>query len=171
MDAPVLSQREKLSAHLIKQLGQRRIAASYCKTAQDAKAEVLGLIPDAASVLRCGSESVVGLGLWEAIAAKPGVSVLNPYVPGLTPEQAFDIRRKGFMADVLLTSTNALTLDGRLVNLDGGCSRVAPMLFGPRKVVLLVGMNKVVGDLEAAYSRIRTVAAPANNARLAGPLG
>lgn len=171
MDAPVLSQREKLSAHLIKQLNQRRIAASYCKTAQDAKAEVLGLIPEAASVLRCGSESVVGLGLWEAIAAKPGVSVLNPYVPGLTPEQAFDIRRKGFMADVLVTSTNALTLDGRLVNLDGGCSRVAPMLFGPRKVVLLVGMNKVVGDLEAAYSRIRTIAAPANNARLAGPLG
>lgn len=171
MDAPVLLQREKLSAHLIKQLAQRRIAASYCKTAQDAKAEVLGLIPEAASVLRCGSESVVGLGLWEAIAAKPGVSVLNPYVPGLTPEQAFDIRRKGFMADVLVTSTNALTLDGRLVNLDGGCSRVAPMLFGPRKVVLLVGMNKVVGDLEAAYSRIRTIAAPANNMRLAGPLG
>ncbi len=171
MDAPVLQQREKLSAHLIKQLGQRRMAASYCPTAQAAKAEVLGLIPDSASVLRCGSETVVGLGLWDAIAAKPGVTVMNPYAPGLTPEQAFDVRRKGFMADVLLTSTNALTLDGRLVNLDGACSRVAPMLFGPRKVILLVGMNKVVGDLEAAYARVRTVAAPANNMRLAAPLG
>ena len=171
MDAPVLLQREKLSAHIIKQLGLRRMAASYCPTAQAAKDEVLGLIPDSASVLRCGSETVVGLGLWDAIAAKPGVTVMNPYAPGLTPEQAFDVRRKGFMADVLLTSTNALTLDGRLVNLDGACSRVAPMLFGPRKVILLVGMNKVVGDLEAAYARVRTIAAPANNMRLAAPLG
>lgn len=171
MDAPVLLQREKLSAHVIKQLGLRRMAASYCPTAQAAKDEVLGLIPDSASVLRCGSETVVGLGLWDAIAAKPGVTVMNPYAPGLTPEQAFDVRRKGFMADVLLTSTNALTLDGRLVNLDGACSRVAPMLFGPRKVILLVGMNKVVGDLEAAYARVRTIAAPANNMRLAAPLG
>jgi hypothetical protein len=171
MDAPVLLQREKLSAHIIKQLGLRRIAASYCATAQAAKAEVLGLIPDSASVLRCGSETVVGLGLWDALASKPGVTVMNPYAPGLTPEQAFDIRRKGFMADVLVTSTNALTLDGRLVNLDGACSRVAPMLFGPRKVILLVGMNKVVADLEAAYARVRTIAAPANNMRLAAPLG
>ena len=75
------------------------------------------------------------------------------------------------MADVLVTSTNAITIDGRLVNLDGGGTRVAPMTFGPRKVLLLVGMNKVAGSLEAAMDRVRTVAAPANNMRLAEPLG
>lgn len=171
MYAPLLEQRAKQAAHIIKQLGHRRMAGSYCATAHEAKEEVLRLIPDGATVLRCGSETVVGLGLWEAIAAKPGASILNPYTPGLTPAEALDIRRRGFSADVLLTSTNALTLDGRLVNLDGACSRVAPMLFVPSKVVLLVGMNKVVGDLEAAYARVRTVAAPANNARLAAPLG
>jgi hypothetical protein len=171
MDAPVLMQREKLAAHLIKQLGHRRMAASFHPTAEAARAAVLDLIPSPATVLRCGSESVGGLGLWDAMAAKPGVTVMNPYAKGLSPEEAFDVRRRGFMADVLVTSTNALTLDGRLVNLDGAGSRVAPMIFGPRKVVLLVGMNKVVGDLEAAFARVRTVAAPANNMRLAGPLG
>ena len=130
--APVLAQREKLAAHLIKQLGLRRMAASYCPTAQAAKAELLGLIPSPASVIRCGSESVGGLGLWDD------------------------------------SSANALTLDGRLVNLDGTSNRVAGMLFGPRKVLLLVGMNKVVADLEAAYARVRSIAAPANNIRLAG---
>ncbi|SNS21482.1 Uncharacterised ACR, YkgG family COG1556 [Humidesulfovibrio mexicanus] len=171
MDAPILAQRRKLAGQIMKQLGSRRMASSYCDTAAQARDEILGRIPDGASVLRCGSESVVGLGLWEALESRPGVTVLNPYAPGLSPEQAFDIRRRGFLADVLLTSTNALTLDGRLVSLDGSCTRVAPMLFGPRKVILLVGMNKVVADLEAAYARVRTVAAPANNIRLAGVMG
>jgi len=171
MDAPLLLQREKLAAHISKQLNNRRMAASYCPTAAAAKDEVLALIPSPASVLRCGSESVGGLGLWDAIAARPGVTLMSPYEKGLTPEEAFDIRRRGFMADVLVTSTNALTLDGRLVNLDGSGTRVAPMIFGPKKVVLLVGMNKVVADVESAFARVRTVAAPANNMRLAGPLG
>lgn len=166
--APVLAQREKLAAHLIKQLGLRRMAASYCPTVQAAKAELLGLIPSPASVIRCGSESVGGLGLWDDIRALPGVTLLDPYAPGLTPGEGLEVRRQGLLADVQVCSANALTLDGRLVNLDGSSNRVAGMLFGPRKVLLLVGMNKVVADLEAAYARIRTIAAPANNIRLAG---
>lgn len=170
MEAPVLMQREKLAAHLIKQLGHRRIAASYCATAQEAKAELLGLIPNPASVSRCGSESAARLGLWDAIRALPGVTLLDPYAPGIDPAQGAEIRRQGLLADVMVASSNALTLDGRLVNLDGTSNRVAGMLFGPKKVLLLVGMNKVVADLEAAYARIRTIAAPANNMRLAKAL-
>jgi hypothetical protein len=168
MDAPILKQREKLAAHLIKQLGHRRMAASFCSTAAEAKAEVLELIPSPARVIRCGSESAGGLGLWAAIAAKPGVTLLDPYAQGLTPAEGLEVRRQGLLADVLVTSTNALTLDGRLVNLDGSGNRVAGMIFGPHKVVLLVGMNKVVADLESAIARVRTIAAPANNIRLAG---
>lgn len=171
METPVLQQREKLSAHLIKQFGHRRIAASYCATAQEAKAEVLRLIPNPASVSRCGSESVGRLGLWEAIGGLPGVTLMDPYAPGMTPAEGFELRRQALLADVLVTSSNALTLDGRLVNLDGMSNRVAGMLFGPRKVLLLVGMNKVVADLDAAFARVRTIAAPANNIRLAGALG
>jgi len=168
MYAPVLSQREKLAAHLIKQLNSRRMAASFHPTAQAAKQEMLALIPSPASVARCGSESAGGLDLWAAIAAKPGVTLLDPYALGLSPAQGLEVRRQGLLADVLVTSTNALTLDGRLVNLDGSGNRVAGMIFGPRKVLLLVGMNKVVADLDAAFARVRTIAAPANNIRLAG---
>jgi len=168
MDAPVLAQRQKLSAHIIKQLNHRRMAASFCPTAAEAKEEILGLIPTPAKVMRCGSESAGGIGLWAAIAAKPGVSLMDPYAPGLTPAEGLELRRQGLLADVLVTSTNALTMDGRLVNLDGSCNRVAGMLFGPTKVLLLVGMNKVVADLESAFARVRTIAAPANNIRLAG---
>lgn len=168
MDAPVLLQREKLAAHLIKQLGHRRLAASFCATAAEAKTELLKLIPSPASVIRCGSESAGGLGLWDAIRALPGVTLMDPYAPGLTPAESLEVRRQGLLADVLVASANALTLDGRLVNLDGMSNRVAGMLFGPRKVLLLVGMNKVVADLEAAFARVRTIAAPANNIRLAG---
>ncbi len=171
MDAPLLSQREKLAAHIIKQLAARRMSGSFHATAKEAAKALLDSIPSPASVLRCGSESVGALGLWDAIAHKPGVTLMSPYEKGLSPEEAFDIRRRGFMADVLVTSTNAITIDGRLVNLDGGGTRVAPMTFGPRKVLLLVSMNKVAGSLEAAMDRVRTVAAPANNMRLAGPLG
>jgi hypothetical protein len=168
MDAPMLKQREKLAPHLIKQLERRRMAASFCSTAAEAKAEVLALIPSPARVIRCGSQSAGGLGLWAAIAAKPGVTLMDPYAPGLTPAEGLEVRRQGLLADVLVTSTNALTLDGRLVNLDGSGNRVAGMIFGPHKVVLLVGMNKVVSDLESALARVRTIAAPANNIRLAG---
>lgn len=168
MEAPILAQREKLSVHLIKQLGLRRMAASYCATAQEAKQELLKLIPSPASVIRCGSESAARVGLWDAIRALPGVTLMDPYAPGLTPAESLELRRQGLLADVMVASANALTLDGRLVNLDGTSNRVAGMLFGPRKVLLLVGMNKVVADLEAAYARIRSIAAPANNIRLAG---
>jgi hypothetical protein len=168
MEASILAQREKLSVHLIKQLGLRRMAASYCATAQEAKEELLKLIPSPASVIRCGSESAARVGLWDAIRSLPGVTLMDPYTPGLTPAESLEVRRQGLLADVLVASANALTLDGRLVNLDGTSNRVAGMLFGPRKVLLLVGMNKVVADLEAAYARIRSIAAPANNIRLAG---
>jgi len=171
MDAPVLKQREKLAAHIIKHLGKRKMAGSFVPTAAAAKAEVLGLIKGPASVIRCGSETVGCLGLWADIAAKPGVTLMDPYAPGLSKEQGAEVRRQGLLADIMVASTNAITMDGRLVNLDATGNRVAGMLFGPKKVILVVGMNKVAIDLEAAFDRVRTIAAPANNMRLAAAYG
>ena len=86
--------------------------------------------------------------------------------PGLTGEQMSDIFRGAFTDDVYLTSTNAVTEAGELVNIDGNGNRVAAMLFGPKRVIVVVGMNKLVADVEAAFARIQEVAAPANALRL-----
>lgn len=171
MDKNLLAQREKQARLVIKNLNRRRMAGSFVPTAAGVAAEVLSLIPSPARVIRCGSESCGSLGLWQAMAEKPGVTLLDPYAPGLTREQALDIRRQGMLADVMVASTNAITLDGRLVNLDGTGNRVAGMIYGPAKVILVAGMNKVAWDLEAAYARVRTIAAPANNIRLAEAYG
>lgn len=166
MDTHVKAQRQLAAKHVIKRLEKRGMNAVYVHTGAEAKAAVLDLIPAPCSVIRCGSESVAQLDLWKAIEAKPGVDFINPYVAGLTPEESLALRAKGLNADVMVASTNALTLDGQLVNVDGIGNRVAAMCFGPKRVILVVGMNKVVGSLDAAMDRVRTVAAPINSLRV-----
>jgi len=96
----------------------------------------------------------------------PGVEVIDPYKPGLSPEEGLKVRRRGLTADVMIASSNAITLDGKLVNLDGMGNRVASMAFGPEKVILVVGMNKVMPDLDTAMARVKHYAAPVNATRL-----
>ncbi|MBQ3077718.1 MAG: lactate utilization protein [Clostridia bacterium] len=95
-----------------------------------------------------------------------GCTFHNRYAEGLTGPEIQEIFRGGFTDDVYLTSTNAITEEGELVNIDGNGNRVAAMLFGPKKVIVVTGMNKLVADLPAAFARIREVAAPANALRL-----
>jgi len=124
------------------------------------------MIPPGATVFRCGSMTAVGMGLWEAIADLPEVNLIDPYRPELSPAEGLELRRQGLTADVMIASTNAITLDGKLVNLDGMGNRVAAMAFGPKKVILVVGMNKVAPDLESAVARVKNYAAPVNAIRL-----
>lgn len=166
MDAAQIKYREKLAEHLIKKLTKRRMAASFAPTAAQAKEEVVTMIPSGAKVSRCGSMSLVEMGLWEALAQKPGVEIINPFTPGLSPEQSYTLMRQGLLADYLITSSNALTMDGKLVNLDATGNRVAAMCFGPAKVILVVGLNKVTPDLETAMARVKHLAAPINAMRL-----
>ena len=156
---------EKVAAKIIKNLEKRRMAGSYAVDAAQAKEEIVDMIPQGATVFRCGSMTAVGMGLWEAIAALPEVKLIDPYRPELSPEEGLELRRQGLTADVMVASTNAITLDGRLVNLDGMGNRVAAMAFGPKKVILVVGMNKVAPDLESAIARVKHYAAPINNIR------
>ncbi len=88
------------------------------------------------------------------------------YAPGLTAEEITDIHRKAFSCDTYLSSSNAVTEDGYLFNVDGGSNRVAAILFGPKQVILVIGRNKIVRDLDAASERVRRIAAPANARRL-----
>ena len=156
---------EKVAEKIIKNLEKRRMAGSYTASAAKAKAEIIEMIPQGATVFRCGSMTAVGIGLWEAIADLPEVNLIDPYNPELSPEEGLELRRQGLTADVMIASTNAITLDGRLVNLDGMGNRVAAMAFGPKKVILVVGMNKIAPDLESAIARVKHYAAPVNNIR------
>jgi hypothetical protein len=165
MDEHQVVWNEKVAEKIIKNLEKRRMSGSYAASSAQAREEVLAMIPQGATVFRCGSMTAGNMGLWEAIAELPGVNLIDPYRPELSREEGLDLRRQGMIADVMVAGTNAITLDGRLVNLDGMGNRVAAMAFGPKKVILVVGMNKVAPDLESAIARVKHYAAPVNNIR------
>jgi hypothetical protein len=166
MDTHQMVWNEKTAKDIIAHLEKRRMEGSYASTADRAREEILAMIPKGATVFRCGSMTAAGMGLWEAIAGLPGATLIDPYRAGLSREEGLDLRRQGLTGDVMIASTNAITLDGRLVNLDGMGNRVSAMAFGPRKVILVVGMNKVAPDLDSAIARVKHRAAPVNAIRL-----
>jgi len=165
MDEHQVAWNEKVARNIIKNLEKRRMAGSYADNAEQARDEVLEMIPPGSTVFRCGSMTALGMGLWEALEARPDATVLDPYKPELPPEEGMELRRQGMIADVMIASSNAITLDGKLVNLDGMGNRVAAMAFGPKKVILVVGINKVAPDLETAVARVKHYAAPINSIR------
>lgn len=166
MDNHQIMWSEEIAKNIIENLEKRRMEGSYAKTAAQARDEIVAMIPSGATVYRCGSMTTANMGLWEQIAKISGVKVLDPYQPGFSPEQGLELRRQGMLADFMIASANAITLDGRLVNLDGSGNRVAAMAFGPRKVVLVMGINKVAPDLESAMARVKHYTAPINARRI-----
>lgn len=166
MDPHQIKWNEDVARKIIDQLGRRGMEGSYAVNAAQARDEVITMIPPGSKVYRCGSMTLVAMDLWPRIAKIPGVEVIDPFQPGLSFEDSMEPRRRGLMADVMITSTNAITLDGKLVNLDGLGNRVAAMIFGPKKVILVVGMNKVVPDVESAVARTQHYSAPVNAIRM-----
>ena len=126
------------------------------------------LLPEskAQSVSFGGSMTLSSSGLLDSLAAVENLTVLSPNAPGISIEEKMEIRRQGLLVDLYLTGTNAITEDGLLVNLDMIGNRVGALTFGPKKVVVFVGRNKIVPDLERAMDRIKDYAAPANAIRL-----
>ena len=166
MDNHQMKWNEQVAKEIIEQLAKRGMEGSYAASAAQARDEVLAMIPQGSTVYRCGSMTAVYMDLWQGVAKIPGVQIIDPFQPGLSFEDSLEPRRRGLLADVMITSTNALTLDGKLVNLDGLGNRVAAMIFGPKKVLLVVGMNKVVPDMESAIARTKHYAAPVNAMRM-----
>lgn len=166
MDKYRIEWNARVAQRIIENLENRRMEGSYAPTAEKAVEQVTAMVPRGSTVYRCGSITTTCIGLWKKLAEEPEIEVIDPYRPGTDSREIADIKRKGFTADIMIASSNAVTLDGKLVNLDGVGNRVAAMMFGPRKVILVVGMNKVAADLESAVSRIKHYAAPLNAIRL-----
>ncbi|MEZ4601021.1 MAG: lactate utilization protein [Syntrophotaleaceae bacterium] len=165
MDQNQKTWNEKAAAVIIDNLKKRHMEGSYAPDAAQAREEVLAMIPEGAVVYRCASMTTAGIGLWDRMAEMPGVQIIDHYRPGLSPEESMNLRRQGLLADVMIASANAITLDGVLVNLDAVGNRVAAMTFGPKKVILVAGMNKVVPDLATAKTRVKHYAATVNTLR------
>ena len=137
----------------------------YMATKREAADEVLKLIPKGVLVGVGGSMTVRELGLVEALIRR-GNEVAQHWQAGLSEEERMVARRRQLTSDVFLTSSNAITEGGQLVNIDGAGNRVAAMIFGPKKVIVVAGANKIVKDLNEALERVRKVAAPMDARRL-----
>lgn len=135
------------------------------ETGDDAAQKVLDMIPAGASVGFGGSVTTRQLDLIETLE-KQGHKVFDHWKPGLSKEEVTAVRRGQLTADFFLASVNAITLEGEIVNIDGTGNRVAASIYGPGRVVFVVGAQKIVDDLDGAFYRAKFVAAPVNATRL-----
>ncbi len=150
---------------IIKNLKKRNMDGAYFEKTEQAVASILLEIPDGVLVGLGGSESIIESGLVDALR-KRNIRLLDRYKEGVSKEEVWEMRREGLLADIYVSSSNAITLDGKIVNMDGIGNRVAATIFGPAKVILLVGTNKIVKTVEDAVSRIKNYVAPRNAIRV-----
>jgi hypothetical protein len=146
-------------------LNANNIECILVKSKAEALEKALELIPDGAEVGLGGSVSVEEIGLLDKLRGG-GYTLHDQYADGIEMDENMARRRKGMVAPYFVAGTNAITEDGQLVNLDGMGNRVAAQMFGPTKVILVAGTNKIVKDVHAAFERLRTVAAPTNAKRV-----
>ncbi len=142
---------------------ERRGFETYTvKDAQDARALILSMIKKEESVTWGGSVTLSEIGLVSALKENGYLVYDRDDVP---PAERVAFAKEHFFSDWYLMSTNAVTEDGELLNLDGTGNRVASLIFGPRNVIVIAGKNKITPDIDAAYTRVRQVAAPRNAQR------
>lgn len=154
---------EKRAAVLIKNLQSRHFDAYYCSDKEAALQKALELIPEGASVGWGGAMSAQQIGLMDAV--KNGNFAAIDRDSAENAQQRMELEKQAHFADVFLTGANAISVDGEMVNIDGYGNRVSAIICGPKNILVIAGMNKVVDTLEDAISRARTVAAPANQQR------
>lgn len=141
------------------------MTAYYCESKEDCTKRVLSLIPEGSVISWGGSESIKECCLPQTLKDE-GVYTVLDRSEYITPKQQEEFAVKSFQSDYFLMSTNAITLDGELINVDGNGNRVACLIYGPKHVIVVVGMNKVVSSVEEGYKRTRNIASPPNTVRL-----
>ena len=155
---------ERLAARMIKQLQRRHMEAFYCPTATEAVEKVSSLIADGSSVTWGGSMTIRDMGIPDALRQRGTLNVLDRDLVE-TPEEKAEMYLRAFSADVYLSSANAISEDGVIVNIDGNGNRVAAITWGPKQVIFIIGVNKIAQTVEAALTRARSTASPINAAR------
>ena len=161
MNSSITKRNANLAATVIKGLESRNMRGYYAETKEQALEIALSLIPEGSTVTMGGAVSCVEIGLVDAIKKGNYTFLMPKKGPNRRAECI-----EAYGSDVFLSSCNAVSDDGILVNIDGNSNRVSCIAYGPEKVVMVVGMNKVAGDFDSALKRARNVAAPMNATRL-----
>jgi L-lactate utilization protein LutB len=156
---------EKQVERTIKALGKNNISASFAKDRKTAKEKISSMIPDGSTVGIGGSVTLNQLGLIDLLKAR-GLTIFNPFEKPPAGRENVDMRKGALISDVFLTGTNAVTEDGQLFNIDATGNRAAAMFFGPKKVIVIAGANKIVKNLEEARAKVQEKTAPINSKRL-----
>ena len=157
---------EKQVERTIDALKKNKFEALFVPDSKAAFEEVMKRIPDGSTVAVGGSITLIQIGLLDALE-KRKINFLWPMRQGKTPEETHALIQKTFSADIFLSGTNAVTEDGKLYNVDATGNRVGAMFIGPKKVIVVSGVNKIVTDVEEAEKRVRWWVGPQNAKRLA----
>ena len=163
MEQATRSYFDKRGEVLVKNLQKRHFEAYYCATKEAALEQVLALIPEGSTVGWGGAISAAQVGVQEAVHA--GNYTVIDRDRFSDPAEKLRCMRQCFDADYFITGANGLSLDGQMVNIDGNGNRVGMIVYGPKNIIVVAGMNKVCATLEDAVRRARTVAAPMNQQR------
>ena len=157
--------RETIGEAACAALKKNGFGAHYVQSGEEAIALVEAMIKPDMTVAIGGSMTLTALKIPER-AGRLGAKVLDHSAKGLTPEEKLAVMRAQLTADLMLSSSNAITLNGEIFNIDGNGNRVAALTFGPKKTVVVAGFNKIVRDLDEARERCELRASPMNNKRL-----
>lgn len=153
-----------LSNSIIKKFHQRGFEGYYCQTKEDALAKALEFLPLGCTISWGGSETLNEIGLFQHLSPS-NYTILDRF-SGKTQEEKNIIYSQIVTSDYYFMSSNAITLDGQLVNIDGAGNRVACLITGPKNVIIIAGMNKIVSDVNTGIERVQNMAAPPNANRL-----
>ncbi|MGQ9648026.1 MAG: lactate utilization protein [Thermodesulfobacteriota bacterium] len=156
---------EKQVERTIHALKKNNFEALFVPDSKSAFEEVMKRIPDGATVGVGGSVTLTQTGILEALE-KRNVPLIWPAQQAKNMEERMELYRKAFSSDIFLSSTNAITEDGKLYNVDATGNRVGAMFIGPKKTIVVAGVNKIVKDVDAAEKRVREWTAPQNAKRL-----
>lgn len=149
----------------IKSLKENNINAVFAKNSAEIKSIVKDMLFSGAKITSGGSVSLIESGVIDIIKSGE-YNYLDRMRKGITPEEQFEVYRQVLDSDFYFCSSNAVTENGELINVDGNCNRISAISFGPKKVVMVVGANKIVKSIKEGFLRVKKVAAPKNCVRL-----